>query len=326
MILERNESKGDAREGEALPPRLISAVIPEYRDATRAIAAVESLLALPLPPAMTLELVVVDDGSADGSEARLREALAGRARLAFLPENRGRSAARNAGAAVARGELLLFIDCDCVPATVELLRAHAAAMTDGIVASCGPVAGTGAGFWSEYQARASRRRAKQQGDGANYGGTTQNMAVLRDAFQRVAGFDEAYRTYGFEDRDLLVRLGRLGGVVWTDSAVVRHMDALTLAGVCEKMRRGSEAGRVFHERHPGIYRQLGYAAIDARVRPSMKLPARLLALVLPMMTRLVAPLLERRWLPFGLRAAMVQALAGASYLVGTATQDSTRSV
>ncbi len=57
------------------------------------------------------EVVVVDDGSVDDSVAIIRRYPC---RLLLLPVQRGASAARNAGAAVAKGEYLLFIDADCL--------------------------------------------------------------------------------------------------------------------------------------------------------------------------------------------------------------------
>lgn len=320
MNSDRANIEGHPRIGPASGRHVISAIIPVYRDAARAVGAVRSLRALPLPVDSELEIVVVDDGSADGSAEQLRGQCDGLARFESLASNRGRSAARNAGATMARGDLLLFIDCDCVPASSNLLRAHASAALGGAVASCGAVTGSDDGFWDDYQVRASRRRATQQIDGPNYGGTTANLAVRRDAFQRIGGFDEAYRTYGFEDRDLLVRLARLGPVVWTQEAVVRHLDTLSLAGVCAKMALGGgDSGRVFAERHPEIYRRLGYAAIDTRLRPGLKVIARLMAPIMPLAIPLVAASLERRWLPFRLRAAAVRALSAANYLIGTAS-------
>lgn len=60
------------------------------------------------------EMLLIDDGSRDGSQA-LAEQLAGsdpRLRLQALAENRGAAAARNAGIAAARGRYVAFLDAD----------------------------------------------------------------------------------------------------------------------------------------------------------------------------------------------------------------------
>jgi glycosyltransferase involved in cell wall biosynthesis len=77
-------------------------------------------------PADGFEIVVVDDGSSDATGAVLRELSPCRA-LSWIRHDqpRGRSAARNAGARVARGEVLLFLDGDAVAAP-DLCALHAA--------------------------------------------------------------------------------------------------------------------------------------------------------------------------------------------------------
>jgi glycosyltransferase involved in cell wall biosynthesis len=60
-----------------------------------------------------LEMIVVDDGSRDGTDAAAKRAAAGDPRIRLLRQaNAGVAAARNAGLAAARGEALLFLDAD----------------------------------------------------------------------------------------------------------------------------------------------------------------------------------------------------------------------
>jgi glycosyltransferase involved in cell wall biosynthesis len=97
-------------------PPLVSVIITNHNYARYLPDAVESALAQTHP---RTEVVVVDDGSTDGSR-ELLERWRHRAAV-LLQENAGQAAALNAGFAASRGDLILFLDAD------DALEPHAAA-------------------------------------------------------------------------------------------------------------------------------------------------------------------------------------------------------
>jgi glycosyltransferase involved in cell wall biosynthesis len=89
---------------------LISVIVPVHDVAAHVGACLHSLRAQTFDD---FEVIVVDDGSADASAARAREAMAGDSRFRLLSRTHaGLSAARNAGLAEARGEFIAFVDGD----------------------------------------------------------------------------------------------------------------------------------------------------------------------------------------------------------------------
>lgn len=87
----------------------ISVIIPVYNGAALVARAIDSALDQSMPP---LEVIVVDDGSTDGTAATL--ARYGKRIRALTIAHGGVSRARNAGIAASRGELLAFLDADDV--------------------------------------------------------------------------------------------------------------------------------------------------------------------------------------------------------------------
>jgi GT2 family glycosyltransferase len=193
----------------------VSVIVPTFNRRDLVLWAVSRLL-LQNFPAAEFEIIVVVDGSTDGTANALR-ALAPTSRLRIIEqENRGPSAARNAGFRAAEAELLIFLDDDmlCDP---ELLAAHVAAHMEA-----GRRVAFGALFLSadtppSLAAECFRREIgafhleREQRSGAEWRITDcvfSNASLSRALFEEAGGFDETFRMR--EDLELGTRLFSLG--------------------------------------------------------------------------------------------------------------------
>src|SRR5258708_12940009 len=105
---------------------MISIVVTTY-DRRETLAKCLQALAEQDWPISNYEVIVVDDGSTDGTQEFLRTLKYGPVLRVLDQPNRGLAAARNAGLRAARNELVLFLDDDllCKPQVVsEHLKAH----------------------------------------------------------------------------------------------------------------------------------------------------------------------------------------------------------
>lgn len=297
-------------------PCLLSVVIPCFRDSARAAQLVGELRSQVLPAPWSREIIVVDDGSGAPHDMALLGLAGHDTTVVTLPGNAGRSTAVARGIDRARGELLMVMDSDCLPGNDGLLAAHIHALSSpGVVASNGPVRGHDGRFWSRYQDDVMTRRARGNALQGTVGSTA-NCCMKRQSYLAVGGFDRDYTGYGFEDRDLLLRLAAAGSIAWTPLAVVRHMDELSLQGVCRKVSQAGQGNAgLFSRRHPEAYRALGYARFDARGRPGLAFAGRAIAPVIPAAARVTDQLLE--YLPFPLGRLLVKVLSALAFLAGS---------
>ena len=118
MRVSVSEAAGDGGQTESPGHRVdsaaaqVSLVIIAHNEVARAPSCIRSILAQ--QATAPLEVILVDDGSTDGTAEAVEAAAAGDARLRIvrLPENRGRGAARSAGVEAARGDAIAFVDAD----------------------------------------------------------------------------------------------------------------------------------------------------------------------------------------------------------------------
>jgi glycosyltransferase involved in cell wall biosynthesis len=207
-----------------MPP--VSVIIPTFNRRALVCEAVESVLAQHDPD---FELIVVDDGSTDGTDVAL--APFGHRLRYVRQDNRGVSAARNAGVRSARGEWIAFLDSDDLwqPGKLTAQLAYIAAHPRTQMCQTGEV-------WIRNGVRVNPCRHHRKPDGDVFLPSLRRCLVSpsavmlrRELFEAAAGFDESLPAC--EDYDLWLRLTQTTPVALIDRPLVikrgGHADQLS---------------------------------------------------------------------------------------------------
>jgi len=169
--------------------RLVSVIIPARNEEAGIGSVVRAVLDQQVP-GTEIEVIVVDDGSTDGT-AKAAEAAGARV-LGMSPGDGNPAAARNRGAAASKGDPIVFLDADCIPAPgwlSTLLRTHEEVGAAAVGGSLDlppnlPTSARCDYYCTTYHLHSERRR----GPVPNH--SPANLSVLREAFFRTRGFTE----------------------------------------------------------------------------------------------------------------------------------------
>jgi GT2 family glycosyltransferase len=312
----------------------VSFVIPTHRrpDALRQTLARITLVEHP-PDA--LEVIVVDNAGERATEQVVAAFVAGSVPVRYerSPEG-GAAAARNHGARVAGGELLILLDDDVLiePSHVrrhlELRQRYGDCVSGGDLRLSEEVVDAlqRTPFGRFRLALERRYRAGEPGEplGAERRQVPMlascDLAIARERFLALGGFDERFPYAGVEDRELSTRMCDAGlRLIRDDSIHLAHNDRrLTLEQFCAREERSAATVAVLARIHPEADRGREFAAVNGPVsradRPGLvarKLVKR--ALAVPPVTAVAFRVVHAisRVAPDRMLIPMYQALIGA---------------
>ena len=208
-------------------PRLVSVIVPCRNETDYIEPFCASLAAQRLPVGWSLEVVIADGQSDDGTRARLDALAAGDARFAVIDNPRRIVAAGlNAAIARARGAIIMRMDVHTTYAPDYVARCLAAVEASGADNVGGPWRAEAAAdapptqraivavFQSRWLAGGARSRA------LDYNGDVDTVylgAWPRATFERFGGFDEELVRNQDDEHNLRIVKG--GGRVWQSAAI-----------------------------------------------------------------------------------------------------------
>ena len=210
---------------------MISVIIPAYNCVGEIGALLDDVSRTRLGEREEFEILVVDDGSTDGTP----EACAGRPRVRVLcqPQNAGPARARNVGAAAARGDVLVFCDSDVrLPETGDVLADMVAAFREHPEVDCvstvsdvqpripGAIAYNTSIYHAYYMARFLGGRDERKDRVMFF--TTRLGGIRAERFRAAGGFQDALTTVMNEDGEFGARVYELGYTSYFHEKLVNH--------------------------------------------------------------------------------------------------------
>jgi mycofactocin glycosyltransferase len=242
-----------AEEGGTDPAPTVSIIIPTLDRADDLDQCLAAIAGLDYPAGL-LEVLVVDDGSADPAAIE-RVAERYRARLLVNDRNRGPAASRNRAAREATREILAFVDSDCVAGSSWLSDLVPYFAWERV----GAVGGRTLGYYSEslldrYEEASSpldmgrHLVLRAQGPDTFYVPTC-NLLVRRSTYAALGGLREDLRVG--EDVDFCWRLRASGAfLVYAPEGIVRHKHRDSPAAMLMRRAQYGTSEAVLHALHP----------------------------------------------------------------------------
>lgn len=210
-----------------MPSSDISVVIPFHNASATVITCLQALETSSLRP---LEVICVDDASADDSVSRIEQfsktSCLGTAVIEPPACKRGAAAARNSGAQAARGDFVLFLDADVVvePDTVQVLMDHMKEHACQAVVAMFRDFSLRAGLLAGFQAYVVNNMYAdlRPHDSPCLG--TQCVLMRSKTFHATSGFNEKYGHATVEDFEFGYSLRRRGGRIHiaTEAGIVHN--------------------------------------------------------------------------------------------------------
>ncbi|MDD4694467.1 MAG: glycosyltransferase family A protein [Firmicutes bacterium] len=193
------------------------------------------------------EIVIVDDGSTDGTFESLKE-LDPPVEVVFISvKHQGPSGARNSGLRISRGDLIIFMDSDIYPSP-EFVEAHYRSHTKDNLIGHGPVIHTN-------DLENPTEAEKKVTDIARAFFATGNASIYRKHLFDAGLFDEDFREYGWEDLEFGLRLRKKGlqKIEVPNAKGYHYKPKLVVTDLHKWKRRERERGHtavLYYQKHP----------------------------------------------------------------------------
>ncbi|MBW4563537.1 MAG: glycosyltransferase [Mojavia pulchra JT2-VF2] len=235
-----------------------SVVIPTYNRQPileKCLRALEAQELAHKTPVTGYEIVLVDDGSTDGTLAWLKERKDEFPHVRwFEQDHAGPAAARNLGVEQAQGDTIIFIDSDLVVLS-NFLQAHADALVQGQKKlgsdrffTYGAVINT-----CNFDHPTAEPYKVTDFSAAFF--ATGNVAIPKHWLDKAGLFDTSFQLYGWEDLELGVRLKKLGlQLIKCPAAVGYHWHPAfkldQISNLIDKEIQRGRMGVLFYQKHP----------------------------------------------------------------------------
>ncbi|MEM1309724.1 MAG: glycosyltransferase [Cyanobacteria bacterium P01_D01_bin.71] len=236
----------------------VSVVIPTYNRQPILEKCLRAMEQQQLPvhsPIAGYELMIVDDGSTDGTVSWLRENAAAFPHVRLLEQNhKGPAIARNLGVTEAQGDIIIFIDSDLV-VLPDFLHQHGTALKRAYEEKGSDRAFTYGRVVNTCNFDNPTAEPFKVTDYSQAFFATGNVAIARHWLEEAGLFDTQFQLYGWEDLELGVRLKNLGlSLVKVPAAVGYHwhppFSLDQIPSLIDKEIQRGRMGVLFYQKHP----------------------------------------------------------------------------
>ena len=260
--------------------KFFSIIIPTYNRKDLLIQTLETFSKQTYPKTK-FEVIVVDDGSVDGTEECVKSIFKSISySLKYYKQaNKGPAAARNKGVEHASGEIILFTGDDCIP-DAQLLEEHNRYYQQfkddnnrGVLGFTGIHPDIEITPFIEYLYTSGHQFAYPSLiDGKEVSFEhfyTTNLSLPKVKITEIGGFDDEFHYAAFEDIEFGYRLSHTGfKLIYNQNARAYHNHTMNLSRFIKRSFNVGEASVVFYKKHPEL--KDWWLGIDAMVNPSLR--------------------------------------------------------